>query len=165
MGRYLIKDVKCGVTDGGMACGPEPGNVVASILFENDGHEKWIHVVEVEGMPNAFITPKDLHDVLIRDDYDAEYVEELEKSTENEICGIPLTAESYYEIFDELYNSDSATEEDKSFIRFVIAIVRLDWNAIEDLKKQAIGKYTDEIDIPRTADEEEYLEENEDADD
>lgn len=164
MGRYLIKDVKCGVTKGGMACGPVSGNVVASVLYENDGEEKWIHVVEVEGMPNTFITPEDLHDVLIQDDYDAEYVEELENTTENEIGGISLTAESYYDIYDEIYNGDDVTDEDKSLIRFVIAIVRLDWDAIDALKKKAIGHYTDEIDIPTTDEEEEYLEENEDED-
>ena len=37
MGHYLIKEVKCDMANGGMACGPVPGAVVASIRFENDG--------------------------------------------------------------------------------------------------------------------------------
>ena len=132
---------------------------------DNKDWERDIDLIKTEDrMPNTFITPEDLHDVLIQDDYDAEYVEELENTTENEIGGISLTAESYYDIYDEIYNGDDVTDEDKSFIRFVIAIVRLDWDAIDALKKKAIGHYTDEIDIPTTDEEEEYLEENEDED-
>lgn len=63
MARYYIKDVKCDVVGGG----PVAGTVVASIHFENQGEEKWIHIVEVEGMPNAFITTEDLYDVLVED--------------------------------------------------------------------------------------------------
>lgn len=155
MSRYLIKKVECEVVGGG----PMPGTVIAAIQYECDGVEKWIHIVEVEGMPNAYIRDDDVFDVLIRDDYDADYVEELERTSENEIGGISLTAEGYEDIFDELHNNEDATEEDKSFIRFILAIVRCDWDIVDELKTAAIGKYTDELDIPISEDEEEYLEE------
>ena len=48
--------------------------VVASINYEHDGEKKWIHVVEVEGTPNAFITSEDIFDELVKDEYDEEYV-------------------------------------------------------------------------------------------
>ena len=161
MSRYLIKDVKCEVVGGG----PVMGTVIASIQYDCDGKEKWIHVVEVEGMPNAYIRDDDIFDVLIQDDYDAEYVDELERTSESEIGGISLTAECYEDIFDELHNNEDVTEEDKSFIRFIIAIVRGDWDIVDELKNAAIGKYIDEMDIPITEDEEEYLEELEEEED
>ncbi len=34
MSRYLIKEVKCDVANGGMACGPVGGPVVAAVLYE-----------------------------------------------------------------------------------------------------------------------------------
>ncbi len=47
--KYLIREVKCEVANGGMACGPVCGPVVAAVLFEHDGEEQWLHAVEVEG--------------------------------------------------------------------------------------------------------------------
>ena len=81
MGRYLIKDVKCEVVSGG----PATGIVAASIQYEYDGAVKWIHVVEVDGMPNTYIRDDDIFDVLVGDDYDAEYVQYLEETSEHEI--------------------------------------------------------------------------------
>lgn len=161
MGRYLIKEVKCDTTNGGMACGPVFGAVVASIQFENEGEEKWLHVVEVEGMPNTYINKEDIFDVLVQDNYGADFIEDLESSSDDTIGGIVLTGD-YGDIIYELVDGESASEEDKSFIRFVLAIIRCDWDVIKELKDTAIGHYTDEINIPISDVEEEYLEDQED---
>ena len=34
MEKYLIEEAKCGITDGGMACGPVAGTVVAEVKFK-----------------------------------------------------------------------------------------------------------------------------------
>ena len=34
MKRYFIEDAQCGITEGGMACGPVGGNVVATVRFK-----------------------------------------------------------------------------------------------------------------------------------
>lgn len=60
MSGYLIKAVKCEVANGGMACGPVGGPVVAAVLYEHDGEEQWLHAVEVEGMLNVFIMMDDI---------------------------------------------------------------------------------------------------------
>ena len=100
----------------------------------------------------------------MQDDYDADYIEELESSSEDTIGGITLTGE-YSDIIYDLVDGDSALEEDKSFIRFVLAIVRSDWDVIKKLIDAAIDHYTDEIDIPISDVEEEYLEDREEDED
>lgn len=163
MGRYLIKDVKCEVSNGGMACGPVGGSVAAAVLFEHDGEEQWLHAVEVEGMLNVFIMKDDIYDVLLKDDYDEEYVEKLEATTGHEVAGVMLSGD-YCDIICELYDNEELTDSDKSFIRFVLAIVRCDWDEVRILQKNAIGRYTDDLMIPLTDVEEEYLEDNMDDD-
>ncbi len=159
MSKYLIKEVKCNLTNGGMACGPVFGNVVVSIQYEHDGVVKWFHAVEVEGFLNAFVRQDDIFDVLLKDDYDADYVDDLEETSEKEVAGIELTGE-YDDIISALYDED-ASDEDKSFLRYILAIVRSDWDVVEKLKKAAIGHYTDELDIPMSDLEENYLEDQE----
>ncbi len=159
MSRYLIKEVKCEVANGGMACGPISGPVVAAVFYEHDGEEQWLHAVEVEGILNVFIMKDDIYDVLLKDDYDGDYVEKLEAETEHEIAGVMLTGD-YCDIVCELYGNEELTDHDKSFIRFVLAIVRCSWNQVKELQAAAIGKYTDELVIPLSDVEEEYLEDD-----
>ncbi len=159
MSRYLIKEVKCDVANGGMACGPVGGPVVAVVLYEHDGEEQWLHAVEVEGMLNVFIMKDDIFDILIKDDYDGDYVEKLEAETGHEIAGVMLTGD-YCDIVCELYDNEELSDYDKSFIRFVLAIMCCGWNQVRELQAAAIGKYTDELAIPLSDVEEEYLEEN-----
>lgn len=147
-----------------MACGPVSGAVVASIRYENNGDEKWLHAIEVEGILNTFINKRDIFDTLMQDDYDADYIDELESFSEDTIGGITLTGE-YCDIIYEVVEGDTASEEDKSFIRFILAIVRCDWDVIKELTDVAIDHYTDEIDIPISDVEEEYLEDREEDED
>ncbi len=159
MSKYLIKEVKCEVANGGMACGPVGGPVVTAILFEHDDEEQWLHAVEVEGMLNVFIMKDDIFDVLIKDDYDGDYVEKLETETGHEIAGVMLSGD-YCDIICELYDNEELTDQDKSFIRFVLAIMRCGWDQVRELQTAAIGRTTDELAIPMTDIEMEYLEDN-----
>ncbi len=157
MSKYLIKEVKCEVANGGMACGP----VVAAVLYEHDGEEQWLHAVEVEGMLNVFIMKEGIFDVLLKDDYDGDYVEKLEVETGHEIAGVMLSGD-YCDIVYELYDNEGLTDSDKSFIRFVLAIMRCDWEQVRKLQSDSVGRNTDEFDIPLSDVEEEYLEDMED---
>ncbi len=160
MSKYLIKEVKCEVANGGMACGPVCGPVVAAVLYEHDGEEQWLHAVEVEGMLNVFIMKEGIFDILLKDDYDGDYVEKLEAETGHEIAGVMLSGD-YCDIVCELYDNEELTDSDKSFIRFVLAIMRCDWEQVRKLHSAAVGRNTDEFDIPLSDVEEEYLEDME----
>lgn len=69
MKRYFIETAKCEITAGGMACGSIPGHVVTSIKYKDDDGSKWLSLVEVEGIPNVFLTDKDIYEDLLKDDY------------------------------------------------------------------------------------------------
>ncbi len=110
-------------------------------------------------MLNAFIMKDDIYDVLLKDDYDGDYVEKLEAETVHEIAGVMLSRE-YCDIVCELYDNEELTDSDKSFIRFVLAIMRCGWDQVRELQAAAIGRYTDELVIPISEEEERYLEDN-----
>ncbi len=110
-------------------------------------------------MLNVFIMMDDIYDVLLKDDYDGDYVEKLEAETGHEIAGVMLTGD-YCDIVCELCDNEELTDYDKSFIRFVLAIVRCGWDQVRDLQAAAIGTYTDELAIPLSDEEEWYLEDN-----
>lgn len=60
MSKYFIEDVKWGITEGGIACGPVPGNVVveAKIRDEETNKEFYVANTEVEGLFNLYQTDK-----------------------------------------------------------------------------------------------------------
>ena len=70
--KYFIEDAKCGVTEGGFACGPVPGNVVTTVKYTADGETNWLTNIEVDGIPNFYITKEDVFDKAMQDDPDDE---------------------------------------------------------------------------------------------
>ena len=79
MTRYFIKDVKCGVAGGGVACGPVPGTVTGSIQFKKDyGPFSWITLSDVAGIANFYLTEEDIYDkVQDIDGDDEEFIDKL----------------------------------------------------------------------------------------
>ena len=66
MKRYLIENAKCGITDGGIACGPVSGSVIATVKFKEGEKSQYFSLAEVSGFPNFFLTDKDVFDDLTR---------------------------------------------------------------------------------------------------
>lgn len=162
MKRYFIETVKCDVTTGGIACGPVGGEVVASVKFNDGSVSQWISLVEVEGIPNAFLTDKDIFDGLLSGDFeDQRFTDYLNNHYLNDLNGIKITGE-YTDIFISL--SEDLDNPAVPFIRYLIALVRCEMDDVEELIEMATGRYVDELDIPISDLEEEYLEEYEDGD-
>ncbi len=157
MSRYLIKEVKAGYSDGGMDAIP-----VVSIRYECNGEEKWIHAIEAEGMPIVSIRDDDVFDTIMSDNYDEEFGRDFESNHENSIAGVTLTSDGYEEVYYAIFVEKSVAEEDAAFIRFVLTLLRCDMEETEELRKDAVGRYADELDIPQNDYEIEYLEELED---
>ena len=78
MKRFFIEDAKCDISAGGFACGPVFGNPVVTIKFKDDDETKWLSLVEVEGIPNCFLTDEDIHEKLVTEDFDDEFTDYLE---------------------------------------------------------------------------------------
>ena len=73
-----------------------------------------------------------------------------------------ITLGEYYDIFDSIYkNPDNPAVP---FLRYVIALTRCDLKDVKKLVKLAVGKYMDEIKVPISDEEEDYILENQDED-
>ena len=162
MKRYLIEEVKCGITEGGMGCGPVSGSVVASIQFREENRTQWLSLVEVTGIPNVYLTDKDVFEDLLAEDFeDMGFSEYMREHFIDEFEGIE---------FDDDYSTtfESIAEDPKNpavpLIRYLIALIRCEMDAVNELIDIATGRYVDEIDIPVSDVEEEWIDEDYDED-
>ena len=149
MKRFLIEDAKCGVAN----ASPMMGIVATSVKFNDGASSKWFNLAEVDGIPCFYLTEKDVYDVLIENDFDDEMQEFFDKSSISEFEGITLG--EYDDIFDSIYeNPDSPAVP---FLRYVFALTRCDIKDVPKLVKRAVGKYVDEIKVPISDVEDDYL--------
>ena len=158
MKRYFIEDAQCGITEGGMACGPVGGNVVATVRFKEspEAASQWLSVVEVTGIPNYYLFDRDMHDKMIEEDFeDKEFWDDMDRHYINEFNG--LSFEEYTDTLCDI--QDNPDNPAAPLFRYLLALVRCDMDDIDKLVGLAIGKYADELDFPASDIEEEYLEE------
>lgn len=159
MKRYFIEEAKCGIGEGGFACGPVSGPVIVQIKYTVDGETKYIVNEEFEGFPNIYEPEEDVFDAIVNDTMDDdERTDLINDNLIGELDGISLSGE-YEEIIESLLeNEDSPAAP---FVRYILALTRCLSEDVEELIKKAEGKFVDEIEIPISDIEEEYLEENE----
>ena len=146
MARYFIMNAKAGVGEGGMACGPVAGPIVAEAELRNEaGQEFFISLAEVDGMPNFFKTGYSTFREQLTFDMDDEMLEMLERSY--------VDTGEYEEIL---------TDPDPDWIdvyRYLMYLVRGDSGMEKVFIEATKGCWTDEIRIPKTDIEEELEEE------
>ncbi len=141
-----------------MACGPSFGDVVGTVQFKDDSKVQWLNILEVEGMPNLYLTDKDVYDGLIADDPDnEEFIDYMCEHTLNEFDGI-----EFYGDYENVFDSIAEDPENPAIplVRYLIALVRCEMADVEKLVQMASGKYADELAIPVSD-----VEEDEDRDD
>ena len=162
MKRYFIEEAKCGVTKGGMACGPDLADVVAAVKFNTGADPQWISLVEVEGgIPCAYLSDKDIYEDLQKDVMeDEEFIEYLQGYSINDFNGITLNGDYFgtFMIIDEDPENPAVP-----LVRYLIALVRCGWEDLEELIGMA-GQYADEMDIPMSDEEEDFRDEYEEYD-
>ena len=153
--NYLIEDVKYGMTEEHYACGPIGANLVASIKINDGVKSFWLNNVDVAGIPNFYLTEKDIFNELIKENFDDEDTwDYIGKSSVKEFNGITLG--EYEDVFDSIKKSN-----DKStinLIRLLIYITRSDCEC-KLLVKKFKGKKIDDIEVEASNVEEDYLEE------
>ena len=154
MKRYFIEEAKCGVSEGGIACGPVGGSVVTTVKF-NDGEKTgWLSLVEVEGIPNFLLSDRDIHEDLIEEDYDdKEFWDYTLEINIGEFDGIELG--EYEDIFASF--ADNPENPAVPLVRYMITLTRCPMEEATELLALVKGKFIDEVDIPMSEDEEEYL--------
>ena len=156
MKRFIIEDAKCGITEGGISgCGPTPGNVVVTVQFRDEGKTQWLSLVEVDGIPNVFLCEKDVHDELIKEDLDDEiFTNYLNDHAIEEFNGIELS-EDYFDTFNCIV--EDPDNPAIPLIKYLISLVRCEMDDVEGLISMARGKYVDELTIPVSDVEEDFL--------
>lgn len=143
MGKYYVNEVKCGVIDGGMACGPGSGSVVVSVNVTEGDKSFWLSNTEVTGIPNFYLTDEDIYEKLVNDD-DEDFYEKLEEKFIKEFDGIVLG--EYDDIFASIRKN--VGNPAVSLIRYIILLTRCSMDEVEDIVAMAKGKYVDDIEVP-----------------
>ena len=150
--HLLITSARYEVTNGGMACGPVDGSVIAEVGFKApDGEAFFISCAEVMGIPNFYKTDRSVIDEEVEmensgDEFDQEFQDYLMS------CFIDGLGE-YDEIFEE------KDPEWFTILRYLIYIVGNDYDETDAFIAETAGKYLDEIEIPVSSIEEAYAEE------
>lgn len=138
MKRYLIQDVKCDVLSGG------PEGIVCTAVKYSDGRAtKWITNVEVEGIPNFYLTKEDIFDKIMADDDDEEFQEYRDEHFIEEFNGVELG--EYVDIVNSLMENEKKPAA--ALIKYVIAITRCEMEDMQEMIAAGKGKYADEIEI------------------
>lgn len=141
--KYLVKNIKCGITEGGVACGPIDGNIVATIEYQEKNKVNWLSLVDVFGIPEFYQSDKNIFDELMKESED--FIDEANSLLIKKFNDIDL--EEYEDIIEQL--NKSVDEDDKTLIKLLIAVVRLDFEDLDKLIADSIGKYTTDIQIPK----------------
>ncbi len=161
MKKFLIEEVKCGVSEGGIACGPVSGSVVVTIRFNDGSRSRWFSISEFEGFPNYYLADEDPHDLLVEEDFDDErFTTFHEEHRIDDFNGLEL-GDEYRDLFEAI--AEDPENPAIPLIRFAVAMVRCSMDEEEDLIKMAVGKYADELDIPVSDVEDEDDEDAEDS--
>ena len=149
--HLLITFAKYEVTNGGMSCGPVPGSMIAEAGFKKpDGEEFFVSCAEVMGIPNFYKTEKSVIDDEVAMENSGEFDTEFQDYLmDHFIDGIG----EYDEIFE---NKDP---EWFTILRYLIYIVGNDYDDTDAFILATVGKYLDEIEIPVSSIEENYIEE------
>ena len=134
MKRFFIEEARYGVGDGGIACGPVDAPIVGEVKIVVDGKRIFYTLAEACGLPNFYISDESYFEKFLDMDLDEDEIETI-----NEYF---VETGDYYEI------EDNKDEEWFDIYRYLIYVVRADYDACDRFIKETKGKYLDEIMIP-----------------
>ncbi len=145
MKRYFIVDAKCGVTEGGMACGPVGGNVIVTVKYNDGDKTYWLSNAEVMGIPNFYLTDKDVFDDLMEENFEDEvFTEYMQECFVGDFEDLFLG--EYADVFSSI--ADDPENPAVPLVRYVVTLTRCSMDEVDGRIEMAKGKYADELDIP-----------------
>jgi hypothetical protein len=155
MSRYFVEKINFGLTDSGLP----PANVVVSIRYrKDDGQSQWLSNAECGGFCTIYQNDFDPFELLISGDVDdPRWAIGMTDSFE----GIEFN--DYEDMFD--YFMENKTNPAIPLLRLLIAVTRCGIDETEKIISSAEGKFVDEIKVPISDIEEEYIEEAAEEDD
>ncbi len=156
--RFLIEDVRVGISKGGIACGPVPGNVIGEVVLrDEDGKATYHCMAEVSGTLNFYESESSIYQGQIDEEFDNPEFADL---MENSYTGGYV---SYYDFYEEV-NAMQPLSVTARIQKYLAYVVRADWLEIDRLKADTIGKLISDVEIPLCDAEADYLEEIYDED-
>ncbi|SEG36537.1 hypothetical protein SAMN04487934_11818 [Eubacterium ruminantium] len=148
MSRYFVEKVKFGLADSGLP----PADVIVSIEYrKDDGSSQWLSNAECEGFCTIYQNDFDPFELLISGDVDDP---KWAIGMTNSFEGIDFY--DYEDMFD--YFLENENNPAIPLLRLLIAVTRCNKDETNLLISNAEGKYIDEIDVPISDIEEDYLE-------
>ena len=150
MTRYKVVEARCGLGNGGMACGPVSGPVIGEIHLQGDnGDDFYLCNAEVDSIPCMFKTPMSTID------------DQINESIFDEGPRQEFFNSCYMDVgdYDEILQ-DKENELYDAF-RYLIYIVRTSWKDMDSFIAKTVGKYLDEMEIPMSDIEESMMDEYE----
>ena len=148
----IIDEIKVGASEGGIACGPASGNIIAEIKLHEPDDENAVSyhaLAEVDGTLNFYENDESLYDQLICDDFNEDEWSDVEAC---EVGGYS----DYDEFFDDLKENETCDAEHEEAWRLLVFLVRAEDDEVESLKTEVIGKPLGKVHIPTTDVEQEY---------
>lgn len=147
MKKIYIEDVKVGTEEGGMPCGV--GRVVAEARIRNEkGEVLYYGLEEMDGTASFFKSNESRYEQMLDIESDLEY---------EDIAAEGYT--DYEDFFEELQEIEKKDKSHALLLKYLVCLVRLDWDATNELKANSIGKELGSFDIPVCDVEEEMLDE------
>lgn len=153
MSKFLIEDIKVGISEGGIACGPVGGHVIAEARIRNmeDDTVTYHSLAEVDGTLNFTETDESTFDTQIHEDYDDEEAWKL--VSDGEAGGYC----DYTEFYEDLDCRDICDEDHVLIWKYLAYMVRSDWDEIAAMKAVSVGKCLGDFDIPVCDAEQDYI--------
>lgn len=147
MAKYQIKDVKCGIVDGGVGpCGPGMDVAVVEVeLLSDEGKTLFLSLAECEGIPNMYKTDASTFEKHFEDPIDEAFFEELNAT--GYIDGLGC---SYEEFFEE---SDFEFYQEFRYLTYIARSARED---AEKFMAETKGKCFGDFEIPKSDQEEDW---------
>ena len=147
MKEYLIEEAKRAVTKGGPEWEDAPASVVVTVKYKEDAAAQWLNMVEFEGVPNVFLSDRDIFEKLVEEDFeDQAFADYLNAHFIEDFNGI--TMGEYAAVFDSISNDPE--NEAVPLVRYMILLARSSADEAEALIEMSAGKYADEIEIPES---------------
>lgn len=154
-GRLLIESAQCGSDGGGMACGPVAGSIIAEVnVKQEDGEEFYMTLVEVDGLPVFYKSPISLYKYHVNIERYADYIDEIDKYS----IDFPIDGHDFLQY---IWLFEHPELPYFQLYRYLIYLVRASWDETDEYIAETTGKYLDELTIPMSDVEEEYIEEYE----
>lgn len=155
MKKYLIEDVRVGISKGGIACGPVSGSVIGEVVLRSeDGQATYHSLAEVEGTLNFYASEVSIYQGLIDEDFDnPEFAELMDNSFD-------ASYDNYHDFYEEV-NAMQPLSVLAQIRKYLAYMVQVDWPKVNQLKAETIGKDVGEFELPVCEAEAEYMEENE----